>query len=311
MKIACVCYGNNEILYHSLAALISVSKYNPRYHYFIFGYEDGLDDDFLNFLKLYNINFVNIDEDMLNYVDKIDVSYRRYPKEMFLRFYIPHYLSEKGYDYAIMLDYDTYAIKEFKDNEILPVDQLYAGRITGNLSWAIEGAKQKMIKKYFGIESFYQDFVNGGFLIFNLKNLTKSDFSMRFIDIYNQLLKIKTTHPEDELSLGLLTLIMKINFKAIPSKYNYSAFSGFSSEVIMHHFNSYKPWNLEKWIYEVSAIKTKNIIISYILRCFDYNIYIMTLPFHKKILPNGNISFFSLREQISRLEDEYRNIKIR
>lgn len=262
MKICAYIAGDNNIVLQSIVALYSIKKENvlSSIDLFLCCYENILNETEKKYLKKYEINIIDIST---IYVDKFTSvnTMQSWPKEIFSNYFIPLFLNDKGYDYAIKVDYDVLCLAKYNFNDILPkYEELLSVRRSIPLKTALLLVDKKFptCKKY--IDEYFAP--NCGFIVINIKSYLEHNFLERFIKLYNyasaQSLAFK--HPLEEIVVGLMQLELKLKFREIDIKYNYTTlYNAFlDNKVINIHYNEIKPWKKYNTNIILSRIKSNN-----------------------------------------------------
>lgn len=310
MRIACAISGNENILYPALAALISVKKHNKNFDLYIISSKNDADEEFLHYCQLNDINYIVTNYEMDCFLGKFS-SFSRYPKEIFLRYYLIKYFSDKDYDFFVSMDYDCYCVDEYKLNELLPFNEFIAYKPVNNYYKTLNTSDKPTILDLINFEQSINNnisYPHGGFLVFNLKNFSNINIPHEFGNLYKSLHKLSKAHyiPLDEHILSSLLIKLNLPVKYLNSTYNASNLYNFTENIKNLHFFFVKPWHSIEQINEQVHKRRDLNSIMYLVHISEYIDFISDFPFANKILTN-NITKSDIFRLIHNLETEYRN----
>lgn len=313
MKIACCVYGDKNIFYKDIIVLNSVARNNYNLDLFVCSSEKNPSSEYLHWLHKYNIYYLPFSNEIEEYASRFASGFDRYPKEVFIKFYLPICFGKLGYDYTLLIDYDIICLKNYNWTDILPVNSIISYRSSKQLKNVLTREQLESISLELGmpnIDSTFS-FPNAGFLIFNNKIYHESEFCTKIVNVINMLFDYSIYHPLDEVAFGLSLLLVDREPLLLSASYNVSAAWGrYDMNTRNFHYNSHiKPWNfvelfqsgkIYEWHKSVS-------ILSLIVSCKIYADIVRATPLFSKVYngfePNDEVFLQALQKN----EVNYRN----
>lgn len=288
IKIACFINGNKHILYKDILTLSSVKNFNPELDLFSCSDVYPLPHKYRYYLSSYNLRYFPISEDMRRFMDTYP-DQGGYSQPVVLKYYLPIYLYNLGYDFAISLDYDMICLNKYNLQEILPYDDIMAASSIVPLREKLDNDQMLFLKKKLSIEDnvFNIKIPNLGFVVYNLKKYSQSQFLSRLIEVYRLVKELEVSHPCDEISYPIAMKCINHEIKMIPYKYNFCPlWANFSLEMTnIHYVGAAKPWKLFEMIKSGEIKKLPKICnLTHQMRAsLIYQRYAAMLPFYDEI----------------------------
>ena len=189
---------------------------------------DKLNKEQRNICTMLNIHLNDVNNELIDIRLSSFKSFNRWPKIVFLNYYIPYLFSNK-YDYAIKLDYDILCVGKYNINSIIPnKNEILSAVYRTYLDNNVEINDYKKIAKEYKFK--YDECrgslktINAGFFVVNINDYINNYFFEKYTDIYSyfEKNKIKTKGDfSEQIILGFMQGILGIKYKKLGIAYNF------------------------------------------------------------------------------------------
>lgn len=188
-RVAVYIAGDHNIFFPAVVALHSIQKHNPDhpFDFYISFRSDALTDSMKQILDLYNITFVGVDEYApYGTVDDLETMHeKRWPLEIFYNWVAPYFFADRGYEYALKVDYDILCVGRYTFSDLFSPESTFTA-LTWDINLFREGLTENHVE---ALKSPYlipekSAYFNAGFVAINLHYYVAGDMYSHFRSAY-------------------------------------------------------------------------------------------------------------------------------